>query len=162
MGTGSHPTDVLYAKQAIRATERAMGRAAVAAHEDLKQGLNTLATIASVAPFVGVFGTVCGLLFDTFRGLGTDKYTALAMLAEGLSRACVPMALGLLVGLQSLWCYRYLRGRLADFDREMEDASLQLVNQLTLHWRSATSTTMPFRQAWNSDQQLTENTASEN
>ena len=109
-----------------------MGRAAVAAHEDLEHGLNTLATIASIAPFVGVFGTVSGIAFDTFRSVGPEKSVILAMLAEGLSRACLPMALGLLVGLQSLWCYRYFRGRLADFDHKMEDASLKLVNQLTL------------------------------
>ena len=115
METDPHPTDVLYAKQVIRATERAMGRAAVAAHEDLKHGLNTLATITSIAPFAGIFGTVWGITFDAFRPLGTDKATGMAMCAEGLSRACVPMALGLLVGLQSLWCYRYFRGRLADF-----------------------------------------------
>jgi hypothetical protein len=132
METDPHPTDVLYAKQVIRATERAMGRAAVAAHEDLKHGLNTLATITSIAPFVGVFGTVCGIAFDTFRAVGTEKSAILAMTAEGLSRACLPTTLGLLVGLQSLWCYRYFQGRLADFDHEMEDASFKLVNPLTL------------------------------
>lgn len=127
-------SDVLYAAQVFRATERAMGRAASVAHEDLKQGLNTLATIASIAPFVGMLGTLWAIGFDTFFGLGTEKSTALAMVAEGISRACVPTALGLLVGLQSLWAYRYLRGRLADFDREMADAPLSLVNQLALHF----------------------------
>jgi hypothetical protein len=111
-----------------------MGRAASVAHEDLKQGLNTLATIASIAPFVGILGTLWAIGFDTFFGLGTEKSTALGMVAEGISRACVPSALGLLVGLQSLWAYRYLRGRLADFDREMADAPLSLINQLAPHF----------------------------
>lgn len=127
-------SDVLYAARVFRATERAMGRAASVAHEDLKQGLNTLATIASIAPFVGMLGTLWAIGFDTFFGLGTDKYTALAMVAKGISRACVPTALGLLVGLQSFWAYSYLRDRLADFDREMADAPLSLVNQLALHF----------------------------
>ena len=129
-------SDVLYAAQVFRATERAMGRAASVAHEDLKQGLNTLATIASIAPFVGMLGTLWAIGFDTFFSLGTEKSTAMAMVAEGISRACVPTALGLLVGLQSLWAYRYLRSRLADFDREMADAPLSLVNQLALHFCS--------------------------
>ena len=126
-------SDGLYAGQVFRATRRAMGRAASAAHEDLKQGLNTLATITSIAPFVGILGTLWAIGFDTFRAIGTDRYTALAVVAEGISRACVPTALGLLVGLQSLWGYRYLRGRLTDFDREMADTSLSLVNQLAPH-----------------------------
>lgn len=109
-----------------------MGRAALTAHEDFNHGLITLATLASIAPFIGIFGTLCGIGLDTFRGLGTDKYTALAAVAEGLSTACVPAALGLLVGLQSLWCFRYFRRKLAGFDDEMEDASLKLLNQLTL------------------------------
>ena len=127
-------SDALYAAQVFRATERAMGRAASLAHEDLKQGLNTLATIASIAPFVGILGTLWAIGFDTFRGLGTERYTGLAMVAEGISRACVPTALGLLFGLQSRWAYGDLRGRLADFDRQMTDASLSLVNRLALHF----------------------------
>jgi hypothetical protein len=123
---------VLYAKQVIRATERAMGRAAVAAHEDLKHGLNTLATITSIAPFIGIFGTVWAIGFDTFRGVGIDRLTGLAVVAEGLSRACLPSALGLVVGLQSLWCHNYFRGRLDAFDGEMNGESLNLLNQLTL------------------------------
>ena len=116
---------ILYAKQVIRATERAMERAAVAAHEDFKRGLNPLATITSIAPFIGTLGTVWALAFDTFVGFGIDKLTALAAVAEGLSRACLPSALGLVVGLQSFWCYNYVRARLEQFDLEMENESLK-------------------------------------
>jgi hypothetical protein len=98
----------------------------------MKQGLNSLATIASIAPFVGVFGTLLGIV-NSFRGLGTDKSTALGVLAEYLSEACVPTALGLLVGLMSLWSYRYFTGRLEALDREMENGSIALVNQLTIY-----------------------------
>lgn len=111
-----------------------MERAASMAHEDLKQGLITLATIASIAPFVGVLGTLLAIASDTSRGFDGDKDTGLAIAAEGISRACVPTALGLLVGLHSLWAYRYLRGRLADFDLQMADASLGLLKQLAVHF----------------------------
>jgi hypothetical protein len=152
-------SDVLYAEQVFRATERGMERAASVAHEDLKQGLNTLATIASIGPFVGMLGTLWAIGFDTFFGLGTNKSTGLAMVANGISRACVPTALGLLVGLQSLWACRYLRGRLADFDREMADASLSLINQLALHFgrlRPASpiggaSHSLPYLEAYSPD-----------
>lgn len=134
MGRGQKASDALYAKQVLRATERAMECAAAVAHEDLKQGLNTLATITCIAPLVGMLGTSWELLFDTFRGIGTDRYTGLAMVAEGISLALVPTALGLLVGLLSLWGYRYFRGRLEDFDLEMANTSLALVNQLSRHF----------------------------
>jgi len=133
---------VLYAKQLIRATERAMERAAVAAHEDLKRGLNPLATVTSIAPFIGILGTVWAIAFDTFFGLGNSNLNGLVAVAEGLSRACLPSALGLAVGLQSLWCYNYFRGRLEQFDLEMEGGSVKLLNELTL--RLGTIRPLPY------------------
>ena len=118
MGPGPKELESLFARQVIRATEQAMERAAVAAHENLKCGLNPLATITSIAPFIGILGTVWAIAFDTFVGVGIDKLTGLAVVAEGLSRACLPSALGLFVGLQSLWGYSYFRGRLEQFDLE--------------------------------------------
>lgn len=129
-----HDRTASEAAQVFRATERAMGRAASLVHEDLKQGLNTLATIASIAPLVGTLGTVWAIGFDAFLPVGTERATVLAMDAMGVARACVPTALGLLVGLQSLWIYKYLQGKLANFDLEMTEASLGSVNRLTLYF----------------------------
>jgi MotA/TolQ/ExbB proton channel family len=128
---------VLFARQVIRATERAMERAAVAAHEDLKRGLNPLATVTSIAPFIGILGTAWAFAFDTFVGVGIDRLTGLAVVAEGISRACLPSAFGLIVGLQSLWCYTYFRARLEQFDLDMKGESLRLLNQLTLQLSTA-------------------------
>jgi hypothetical protein len=152
-------SDVLYTQQVYRATERAMSRAASAVHADLNHGLNTLATITCVAPFVGLLGTLWAIGFETFFGLGTDKYTALAMVARGISRACVPTALGLLVGLHSLWAHRYLRGRLSDFDGEVEEAPLGLINQLALAFGrlrpscsvESVSHSLPYLEAYSPD-----------
>jgi hypothetical protein len=96
----------------------------------MNQGLNILATNASIAPFVGLFGTLLGIV-NSFVGCGGEKWTCLAALVDGLSRSIWPTALGLLVGLISLWSYRYLTGQLESIDREMSNASLGLVNQLT-------------------------------
>jgi hypothetical protein len=109
-----------------------MERAAFVAHEDLKRGLNTLATLASIAPFVGLFGTLWGI-FNSFGSIGTERSTAMAMIADGISRACMPTAVGLFVGLLSLWGYRHLRSRLQEFDHEMADVRLSILNQLALH-----------------------------
>ena len=159
MGQDQVATEVLYTRQVYRATERAMERAASAVHADLKHGLNTLATITCVAPFVGFLGTLWAIGFDTFFGLGTDKATGLAMVARGISRACVPTALGLLVGLHSLWAYRYLCGRLSDFDREMEEAPLSLINHLALAFGrlrppcsvESVSHSLPYLEAYSPD-----------
>jgi hypothetical protein len=159
MGRDQQSGDALYARQVLQATERAMECAAAVSHEDLKHGLNTLATITCIAPLVGMLGTSWALLFDTFRGIGTDRYTVLAMDAEGISRALVPTALGLLAGLLSLWGYRYFRDRLADFDLEMANTSLALVNQLSLHLgrlRTAgpiesVSRSLPYLEAYSPD-----------
>lgn len=118
--------------ETLQAVQRASRRAAAVVHEDMKQGLSSLATVASIAPFVGVFGTLLGIV-NSFRGIGGDKATALGMLAEYLSEAIVPTALGLLGGLISLWSYRFFTGRLQTFDREMENGTLALVNQLTIY-----------------------------
>ena len=118
--------------ETLQAVQRASIRAAAVVHEDMNQGLSSLATIASIAPFVGVFGTLLGIC-NSFRSMGSDKATALGMLAEYLSEAIVPTAFGLLVGLISLWSYKFFTGRLQTFDREMEAGSLALVNQLAIY-----------------------------
>jgi hypothetical protein len=89
-----------------------------------------LATIASLAPWVGLFGTVLGI-FNSFGGIDGEKTALMAAFAERLSRSLWPTAFGLAVGLISLWFYRYLSGRLHAFDLEMENASLDLLNQLS-------------------------------
>jgi biopolymer transport protein ExbB/TolQ len=75
----------------------------------------SLATIASVAPFVGVFGTVLGIL-NSFQGENGPRDAIMAAVTKGLSESLWPMAFGLLVGLVSLWFYEYLTDRLRTID----------------------------------------------
>jgi len=98
----------------------------------MKQGLSSLATIASLAPFVGVAGTVFGIP-ASFIGCGGEKSACMAAVVERLSVSVWSTALGLLVGLMALWSYRFFTGRLQTFDREMEAGSLALINQLTIY-----------------------------
>lgn len=108
----------------------------MAAHQDLKRGLTALATITSIAPFIGIFGTIWAIAFDTFVSVG-NRLTGLAVVADGLSRACVLSALGLVVGLQSLWCYSYLRERLQQLDLQIKSESQRLLNLLTIRFPTA-------------------------
>jgi biopolymer transport protein ExbB len=95
----------------------------------MRRGLNGLATIASVAPLLGMLITVEGIV-SSFVGCGGQKWTCLAVIVENLSKAVVRAALGLLVGILSLVCYRYLRDRFADLTVEMENATLALANTI--------------------------------
>ena len=121
------------AASSIQFAKRAAERAA-AVHGEMKQGLTGLATVAAIAPWLGLFGTLGGI-FNSFRGVGGNKTSIMAAMASDLSDSLVPTAIGLLVGLSSLLCYRYLASRLEISDREMEGASLELVNQLSLRGR---------------------------
>ncbi|HXB68475.1 MAG TPA: MotA/TolQ/ExbB proton channel family protein [Candidatus Acidoferrales bacterium] len=116
----------------IQAVRRASEQSAAVVHEHMKQGLNSLATIASIAPLAGLFGTVWGIL-NSFVSCGGEKSACLGVIGERLSGSMWATALGLLVGLTSLWCYRYLTGRLEAFDHEMENAYLELLNRLIVY-----------------------------
>jgi hypothetical protein len=74
---------------------------------------------------VGIFGTLVGIV-NSFRGSSGSN------IAGVIAATYVPAAQGLLVGVPSLWFYKYLAGRLECFDREMENATLELVNLLIL------------------------------
>ena len=113
----------------IQFVRRAMKRSAAIVHRQMRQGLNSLATVASIAPLVGIFGTLIGIP-NSFPGFAGQESTIRAIIFARLSEACVPTALGLLVAVPSLCCYKYLIGRLERIDCEMENASLELINLL--------------------------------
>jgi hypothetical protein len=124
---------------AIQAVDRACQRSAAVVHVEMNEGLNILATNACIAPWIGLFGTVVGMV-NSFLGCGGEKSACLAATTAALSRSIWPTALGLLSGLISLWFYRYLSGRMESIDTEMASASLDLANQLTRyrgHFESA-------------------------
>jgi biopolymer transport protein ExbB/TolQ len=109
---------------------RASGRTAAAVSDEMNVGLDSLATIASVAPWIGLFGTFMGIE-NSFGELPGEKSACMAAIADRISGSMWTTALGLLVGLTSLWCYKYLTGRLETCRWEMECAPLELVNQLS-------------------------------
>jgi biopolymer transport protein ExbB/TolQ len=114
---------------ALKAAKRASARSAAVVHRELKRGLNSLATIASTAPWVGFFGTILGI-HNSFGAVNGSKESIMANIFDGLSQAFVPCAFGLIVALVAMWCYKYLLAEVEAFDSEMEGASLQLINDL--------------------------------
>ena len=113
--------------ETIEASKRALERAEAIVHAELKRGIPALATIGSSAPFVGLFGTVIGII-NAFRGISTEKSTGLGAVAGGISEALVTTAVGLIAAIPAVWAYNYFSGRLESFDVEMGNSSSELID----------------------------------
>ncbi len=111
----------------IDASRRALERAEAIVHAELKRGVSTLATIGSTAPFVGLFGTVVGII-NAFKGISTEKSTGLGAVAGGISEALVTTAVGLFVAIPAVWAFNYFTGRVDAFDVEMGNSSSELID----------------------------------
>ncbi len=111
----------------IEASKRALDRAEAIVHAELKRGVSTLATIGSTAPFVGLFGTVVGII-HAFTGISTEKSTGLAAVAGGISEALVTTAIGLFVAIPAVWMFNYFTNRIDAFDVEMGNSSSELID----------------------------------
>jgi len=96
---------------------------------DLERYLNTLATIASISPLLGLLGTVTGMI-RTFRAITLVGVGNPSAMAEGIAEALVCTAGGLLVAIPAVVAYRYLRGRVDGLVIEMEKESLKLVQAI--------------------------------
>jgi biopolymer transport protein ExbB/biopolymer transport protein TolQ len=113
--------------EVIEASHRALTRATAIVHAEMKRGLSALATIGSTAPFVGLFGTVVGII-NAFRGISTEKSTGLGAVAGGISEALVTTAIGLFVAVPAVWMFNYFMGRIEAFDVEMDNSSSELID----------------------------------
>ena len=96
---------------------------------ELERYLNTLGTIAAIAPFLGLLGTVLGMI-QMFGGIGSHGLGDPSIVASGISQALVATAAGLTVAIPSLMFYRYLRGRVEELTVEMEQEALKLIEIL--------------------------------
>ena len=111
----------------IEASQRALERAEAIVHAELKRGVSGLATIGSTAPFVGLFGTVVGII-NAFKGISTQKSTGLGAVAGGISEALVTTAIGLFVAIPAVWMFNYFTGKIEAFDVEMGNSSSELID----------------------------------
>ncbi|MGN6527555.1 MAG: MotA/TolQ/ExbB proton channel family protein [Burkholderiaceae bacterium] len=114
-------------EQQLRQTFEGAGRDA--AHK-LDRYLNTLGTVAAVAPLLGLFGTVVGMIEIFGSQTGAAGSANPVELAHGISTALYNTAGGLLVAIPSLMFYRYFRGRVDDYLHTLEQSSEQLLAQL--------------------------------
>lgn len=96
---------------------------------ELERFLNTLGTIAAISPFMGLFGTVIGMI-DMFAGISSQGIGDPAVVAGGIAQALVTTAAGIAVAIPSVMAYRYLRGRVNELLLDMEQDAIKLTEIL--------------------------------
>ncbi|MFY9853211.1 MAG: MotA/TolQ/ExbB proton channel family protein, partial [Terracidiphilus sp.] len=109
--------------------ERSAQTAASEAVTTLERRLTWLATIASASPFVGLFGTVIGIV-DAFHGLGTAGAATLRAVAPGISEALITTAAGLFVAIPAVIAYNQFTARIRVFAAATDDFCRELLNSL--------------------------------
>jgi biopolymer transport protein TolQ len=113
----------------LELVERAMRRAAAHEIARLERYLPFLATTASAAPFIGLFGTVWGVM-AAFHGIGLQGSASLAVVAPGISEALIATAFGLGAAIPAVVGYNYFVNRVKHWATEMEGFMLDLLNVL--------------------------------
>jgi biopolymer transport protein ExbB/biopolymer transport protein TolQ len=111
----------------VEAASRAVERSTLLTVSDFKRGIGSLATIATTAPFIGLFGTVIGII-NAFRGMAMSGSGGIGAVSAGIAEALVETALGLFVAIPAVWFYNYLTGRIEYFNVEMDNSSSELVD----------------------------------
>ena len=111
----------------VAAAERAIERSAMMTTADLKKGLGGLATIATTAPFIGLLGTVIGII-NAFRGMAASGAGGLGSVSAGIAEALVTTALGLFVAIPAVWLYNLFLNKIERFQVEMSNSSSELID----------------------------------
>ena len=118
--------DVIDGETRLETARTAIRHAASQTIGDLRRGLVALGTIASTAPFVGLFGTTFGII-NAFSSMAKSGSTNMAVISGGISEALITTAFGLFVAIPAVWAYNALGGRVERFASEMERSGDQLV-----------------------------------
>ena len=113
--------------KSLDAVDRALIRAATTEINKLEQKLTFLATTASITPFIGLFGTVIGIMI-TFQRISVQGSTNLTVVGPGISEALLATALGLLAAIPAVYFYNHLTHRVKEMSALMDDFSLEFLN----------------------------------
>jgi biopolymer transport protein TolQ len=119
--------------RSLDSVHRALQIAASAELTRMEQSLSWLATTGSVTPFIGLFGTVWGII-DAFRGLGTAGTASLRSVAPGISEALVTTAAGLFAAIPAVVAYNQFVQRIKEFGALLDDFALEFLNMTERHF----------------------------
>lgn len=111
----------------VDAVNRQMERAKERETANLKRGLTWLATVGSTSPFVGLLGTVVGII-NSFQGLSSDGGGGLSSVAGGISEALVATAVGLLVAIPAVMMFNTFNARVEAYQIDMNDVASELID----------------------------------
>jgi biopolymer transport protein TolQ len=114
--------------------ERSLRRAAHKERRQLQRGMLFLATTGAATPFIGLFGTVWGIM-NAFHNIGTFGNANLAIVAPGISEALITTAAGLAAAIPAVIAYNHLLARVRKLTTDMEDFGLEFLNVVQKTWK---------------------------
>jgi biopolymer transport protein TolQ len=128
-GSGSNPgsAEGRPILKSLAAVDRALLRASTVEVNKLEKKVTFLATIASAAPFIGLFGTVWGIM-DAFQQIGTTGSTNLSVIGPGISEALIATAMGLFAAIPAVFFYNHFTSKVKALAGEVDDFSLEFLN----------------------------------
>src|SRR5687768_14214556 len=106
--------------------------------EELRRGMNVIATVGSLSPFVGLLGTVVGII-GAFQGIGAAGSAGIAPVMRGISEALIETAFGLMVAIPSVIAFNYLNGRIAAIETALARSASELLDELENHLGRSTA-----------------------
>ncbi|MCP3982402.1 MAG: hypothetical protein GY716_24130 [bacterium] len=116
-------------RESLEAVDRMLRKNATAQVTELERSLGFLATTASAAPFIGLFGTVWGIM-NAFRTIGASGTASLAQYAPGIAEALVATAAGLFAAIPAVIGYNHFMGRLRSMDSLIEEFNADLIHRI--------------------------------
>lgn len=114
-------------EEQIETAQRGCERASNIFEQELKRGLNVLATIATSSPFIGLFGTIFGII-NAFRGMAVTGSGGIGAVSQGIAEALITTAFGIGVAIIALWCYNLLSAKIDVYGSEMANTSSEIVD----------------------------------
>jgi biopolymer transport protein TolQ len=124
---GSNPGHVALTQRNVVGIERSLQRASSAELSVLERNLSWLATTGTVTPFIGLLGTVVGII-NAFNGLGQEKVASIQAVAPGIADALIATAAGLFAAIPAVIGYNQFVHRIKTVAAEMDDFSTELLN----------------------------------
>ncbi|MDI6699082.1 MAG: MotA/TolQ/ExbB proton channel family protein [Candidatus Saccharicenans sp.] len=117
----------LTVEEQIESAQRGCERARSLFTQELKRGLSIMATIATSSPFIGLFGTIFGII-NAFRGMAMTGSGGIGAVAAGIAEALVTTAFGIGVAVIALWTFNSLNTKIEVYNTEMENTTSQIVD----------------------------------
>ncbi len=118
LAAGLEELHARFDRHGLEAAQRALERSSIAESHDLKKGTSILATVGSTAPFVGLVGTVFGII-NAFAGMAETGSGGLAAVSAGIAEALVTTAVGIAVAIIGVWLFNYFNARIDAISNEM-------------------------------------------